>query len=68
MPSVTTRNADAVRIAAAFADLSTLDPDPGSLRERKKAKTRAALIDVSQRMFAERGYTCLLYTSPSPRD
>ena len=28
-----------------------------TLRERKKAKTRAALIDVSQRLFAERGYT-----------
>jgi len=28
-----------------------------SLRERKKAKTRAALIEVSQRLFAERGYT-----------
>ena len=30
---------------------------PTSLRERKKAKTRAALIEVSQRLFAERGYT-----------
>ena len=29
---------------------------PSSLRERKKAKTRAALIEVSQRLFAERGY------------
>lgn len=28
-----------------------------SLRERKKAKTRAALIEVSQRLFARRGYT-----------
>jgi AcrR family transcriptional regulator len=28
-----------------------------TLRERKKAKTRSALIDVSQRLFAERGYT-----------
>lgn len=28
-----------------------------SLRERKKAKTRAALIEASQRLFAERGYT-----------
>ena len=27
-----------------------------SLRERKKAKTRALLIEVSQRLFAERGY------------
>lgn len=36
----------------------TTSPQPtSSLRERKKAKTRAALIDVSQRLFAERGYT-----------
>jgi AcrR family transcriptional regulator len=28
-----------------------------SLRERKKAKTRAALIEASQRLFAKRGYT-----------
>jgi AcrR family transcriptional regulator len=28
-----------------------------SLRERKKARTRAALIEVSQRLFADRGYT-----------
>lgn len=35
-----------------------LEPSqPTSLRERKKAKTRAALIEVSQRLFAERGYT-----------
>lgn len=27
-----------------------------SLRERKKARTRAALIEVSQRLFEERGY------------
>jgi AcrR family transcriptional regulator len=27
-----------------------------SLRKRKKARTRAALIEVSQRLFAERGY------------
>lgn len=27
-----------------------------SLRERKKAKTRAQLIEVSQRLFAEKGY------------
>ncbi len=32
-------------------------PPPTSLRERKKARTRAALIEVSQRLFAERGYT-----------
>jgi AcrR family transcriptional regulator len=29
---------------------------PRSLRERKKVKTRAALVEVSQRLFAERGY------------
>ncbi len=28
-----------------------------SLRERKKAKTRAALLEASQRLFARRGYT-----------
>ncbi len=28
-----------------------------SLRERKKAKTRVALIEASQRLFARRGYT-----------
>lgn len=27
------------------------------LRERKKARTRAALIEVSQRLFADKGYT-----------
>ena len=32
-------------------------PAPDSLRERKKARTRAALIEVSQRRFAEQGYT-----------
>lgn len=31
-------------------------PPALSLRERKKAKTRAQLIDVSQRMFAKYGY------------
>jgi AcrR family transcriptional regulator len=30
---------------------------PASLRERKKARTRAALIEVSQRLFAEQGYS-----------
>jgi AcrR family transcriptional regulator len=29
---------------------------PTSLRERKKAKTRRSLIDVSQRLFATKGY------------
>lgn len=33
------------------------DAENLSLRERKKAKTRAALIAVSQRLFAEQGYT-----------
>ena len=32
------------------------DPAGGSLRERKKARTRAALIEVSQRRFARTGY------------
>src|SRR5437868_12741688 len=31
-------------------------PNPDSHRERKKARTRAALIEVSQRLFAEKGY------------
>ena len=30
--------------------------EPASHRERKKARTRAALIEVSQRLFAEQGY------------
>ena len=30
---------------------------PASLRERKKARTRASLIEVSQKLFAEQGYT-----------
>ncbi len=37
-------------------DESFAAPASLSLRERKKAKTRAQLIDVSQRMFAEHGY------------
>lgn len=32
------------------------DEVPTSHRERKKAKTRAALVEVSQRLFAEQGY------------
>jgi AcrR family transcriptional regulator len=31
-------------------------PPADSLRKRKKARTRAALVEVSQRLFAERGY------------
>ncbi len=34
-----------------------ITPAVPSLRERKKAKTRAALIEASQRLFARRGYT-----------
>jgi AcrR family transcriptional regulator len=35
-----------------------MTPPPSvSHRERKKARTRAALIEVSQRLFAEKGYT-----------
>lgn len=30
---------------------------PASLRERKKARTRAALVEVSQRLFAVQGYS-----------
>jgi AcrR family transcriptional regulator len=30
---------------------------PASHRERKKARTRASLIEVSQRLFAEKGYS-----------
>jgi len=37
--------------------MANMDDAPtGSLRELKKARTRAALIQVSQRLFAERGY------------
>jgi AcrR family transcriptional regulator len=34
-----------------------IDVEQLSLRERKKARTRASLIEVSQRLFAERGYS-----------
>jgi AcrR family transcriptional regulator len=40
-----------------MSDTLLQPPPPTSLRERKKAKTRAALIEVSQRLFADRGYT-----------
>jgi AcrR family transcriptional regulator len=33
------------------------DKTPVSHRDQKKARTRAALIEVSQRLFAEKGYT-----------
>lgn len=32
------------------------DAESGGLRERKKAQTRQALIDVSQRLFSSKGY------------
>jgi AcrR family transcriptional regulator len=47
---------DAGGVTAALADDDEASGRP-TLRERKKAKTRAALVDVSQRLFAERGYT-----------
>lgn len=44
---------DLAEVVAAFAE----DPETtGSLRERKKAKTRAALIEMSQHRFATHGY------------
>lgn len=47
---------DAGGVAAALSDDGETSGGP-TLRERKKAKTRAALVEVSQRLFAERGYT-----------
>ena len=37
--------------------VTRIDVEPLSLRERKKARTRASLIEVSQRLFAERSYS-----------
>ena len=47
---------DVGRVTFALSDEHEA-PEAVTLRERKKAKTRAALIEVSQRLFAERGYT-----------
>ena len=33
-----------------------LDDGPEGLRERKRAHSRAATVDVAMRLFAERGY------------
>jgi AcrR family transcriptional regulator len=45
-------------VGGAFNALSGDEPPQGrSLRERKKANTRAALVAASQRLIAEHGYT-----------
>lgn len=49
------QSAERARVEAAYTEYLEATGPP-SLRERKKAKTRAALIDVSQQLFAERGY------------
>ena len=55
MASGTDLDLDPGRVAAVLAVAG--DQESPSLRERKKAKTRAALIAVSQRLFAEQGYS-----------
>jgi AcrR family transcriptional regulator len=47
---------DAAGLSATLSDDDEPPAGP-TLRERKKAKTRVALVEVSQRLFARRGYT-----------
>lgn len=49
--------AESAGLAEVVAALADGDESSGSLRERKKAKTRTALIEVSQDLFASQGYS-----------